>query len=622
MRRSIRAFEYLGIALVCHGVTLPTGSEAAGVDAPEARASLHSAFPELDRLVAQRIDENSLPGVVYGIVIDGELAHVAVFGHRDVERKRPVESDTIFRIASMSKSFTALAIMLLRDDGALSLDDPVGRHVPEMASMPLPTRDSGPVTIRQLLTHTAGFPEDNPWGDRQMDLAQDDFSRWLAAGLPFSTAPGTAHEYSNFGYAILGRVVANASGMPFVEFVQRRILDPLEMSSTYWEAARVPRSRRAVGYSLGGGHTAFAPGDPEGELSIDEPLADGAFGPMGGVFTSAGDLGRWVSLMLSAYPARDDEETGPVLRRSLRAMQEGGGFPALAASRDHPDARLSASASVYGFGLRVTDTCELGRIVGHGGAFPGFGSNMQWLPETGVGAFLMTNLTYAPTAGIVREVLETLHRTGSLEKRAAVPAQSLLDAASAVYGVVDNWDDRVAGDIAANNLYQDRGLNLRRGDVAELRDGLGSCEQGELEADNALRGGFRMTCENGWLDVRLTLAPTQPPRVQYLKVSGGRTPSTTMQSLIERLLAGQHSGLLPFGVASSFDKETLGAKLKSLRDSYGICSFDRFMEGDGEVESTVRLGCDRGEVDMTVMLESGKLSSVGFDHANRQSCVP
>src|SRR5690606_35310552 len=134
----------------------------------------------------------------------------------------------------------------------------------------------------------------------------------------------------------------------------------------------------------------------------------------------------------------------------------------------------------------------------HGGAFPGFGSNMQWLPETGVGAFLMTNLTYAPTSGIVREVLETLHRSGGLEPRAAVPAPSLLDAASSVFGLVDKWDDRVAREVAANNLYQDRALDLRRGDIAELRQGLGDCEQGELEADNALRGSFRMTCENGW----------------------------------------------------------------------------------------------------------------------------
>src|SRR5690606_29036145 len=186
----------------------------------------------MDRLVSQRLEDFSLPGAVYGVVINGELAHVATFGYRDVDRQIRVEEDTIFRIASMSKSFTALSIMLLRDDGALSLDDPVEKYVPETKAMPLPTRDSAPVTIRQLLSHTAGSPEDNPCGDRQMEVSHEEFSRWLSTGIRFSTAPGTTYEYSNTGFALLGRIVANVSGMPFPEFVQQRILDPLEMTST------------------------------------------------------------------------------------------------------------------------------------------------------------------------------------------------------------------------------------------------------------------------------------------------------------------------------------------------------------------------------------------------------
>ena len=245
-------------------------------------AAAKAVFPEMDRLVEQRLGENSIPGAVYGVVIDGQLAHAATFGYRDVGQRLEVTGDTIFRIASMSKSFTALAVMLLRDDGALSLDDPVELHVTEMQGMPLATRDSGPVTIRQLLTHTAGFPEDNPWGDRQLAVDHDEFSGWLAAGIPFSTAPGAAYEYSNTGFAILGRVVANVSGMQFAEFVQQRILDPLQMSSTFWDPEEVPRARLATGYSLGGGHGGFAPGDPEGELSIERPLDDGAYGSMGG----------------------------------------------------------------------------------------------------------------------------------------------------------------------------------------------------------------------------------------------------------------------------------------------------------------------------------------------------
>src|SRR5690606_26823821 len=233
-------------------------------------------------------------------------------------------------------------------------------------------------------------------------------------------------------------------------------------------------------------------------------------------------------LMLSAFPARDDEESGPVLRRTLREMQQGNGYPALSVTRDHPAAALDASASVYGFGLGVRRTCEFGRLVGHGGAFPGFGSNMQWSPETGVGVFLMANLTYAPTSSIVGELLHILYRNGGMKERDAVPAPALTDAASRVFRLVDDWRARAARNIAADNLYQDRSLALRRDDIAALREGLGRCEQGELDPDNALRGNFRMSCENGWLDVRLTLAPTQPPKVQYLRVTGGCAPTAAM----------------------------------------------------------------------------------------------
>ena len=610
--------ESLLMAGVCQLLFAPVSKGAEDDSLAAARA----AFPEMDRFVSQRMEEFSLPGVVYGVVIDGELAHVAALGYRDVDKQLKVEDDTIFRIASMSKSFTALSIMLLRDDGALSLDDPVERHVPEMKSMPLPTRDSAPVTIRQLLTHTAGFPEDNPWGDRQMEVTHEEFSAWLSAGIPFSTAPGTAYEYSNTGFALLGRIVANVSGMEFPEFVQQRILGPLDMTSTFYDVEKVPPGRTATGYSLGGGHTRFAPGDPEGELSIDPPLGDGAYGPMGGVFTNARDLGRWVGLMLSAFPARDDEQAGPVLRRTLREMQQGNGYPALSVSRADPAAALDASAAVYGFGLGVTRSCEFGRLVGHGGAFPGFGSNMQWAPETGVGVFLMANLTYAPTGDIVRELLDILHRNGGMRERDAVAAPALVDAASEVFRLVDDWDDGAARDIAANNLYQDRSLELRRGDIVTLREGLGRCEQEELDPDNALRGEFRMSCEEGWLNVRLTLAPTQPPKVQYLQVTGGRTPGDTMQRMIDALVEGLRSGIVPFDAAESLDREGLGAKLKSVRDTYGNCGRDELLEGDGKSRSSLRLHCDRGDVDMTVELEADKLSSASFAHSAGQRCVP
>src|SRR5262249_21939050 len=148
------------------------------------------------------------------------------FGVRDVASGAPVDPDTIFRIASMTKSFTALAILKLRDDGKLGLDEPAARYVPELTSLPYPTRDAPPITVRHLLSHGAGFPEDNPWGDRQLPLSNEAFRALLTKGISFSHAPGTDFEYSNLGFMILGRVVTRVSGVPYSEYVTKEILAP------------------------------------------------------------------------------------------------------------------------------------------------------------------------------------------------------------------------------------------------------------------------------------------------------------------------------------------------------------------------------------------------------------
>ena len=142
-----------------------------------------------------------MPGLVYGVVIDGRLVHVKAMGVQDLQTKRPVTADTLFRIASMTKSFTALSILKLRDEGRLSLDASAETYLPEIRNWRYPTEDSPRIRVRDLLTHTAGFVTDDPWGDRQTPLPEADFTRLLLEGVPFTRPPGTAMEYSNLGYA-------------------------------------------------------------------------------------------------------------------------------------------------------------------------------------------------------------------------------------------------------------------------------------------------------------------------------------------------------------------------------------------------------------------------------------
>src|SRR5262249_44908897 len=149
-----------------------------------------------------------IPGLAWGIVIDGKVAHLGFAGVQDLASRAPLNAQTAFRIASMTKSFTTLAILKLRDEGKLSLEDPVSKWIPEFARTALPTRDSAPIRVRQLLSHSAGFPEDNPWGDQQLADSEADVTAMLQQGLPFSTPPGTRYEYSNLAFGLLGRIVS------------------------------------------------------------------------------------------------------------------------------------------------------------------------------------------------------------------------------------------------------------------------------------------------------------------------------------------------------------------------------------------------------------------------------
>ena len=140
------------------------------------RAKLAAAFADVDRLFTDFATQQHVPGAAWGIVVEGQPAHLGTTGFRDIPTKSPVTADTVFRIASMTKSFTAMAILKLRDEGKLALDDPAEKYVPEMKALKYPTSDSPKITVRHLLSHSEGFPEDNPWGDRQLADSEEQLS--------------------------------------------------------------------------------------------------------------------------------------------------------------------------------------------------------------------------------------------------------------------------------------------------------------------------------------------------------------------------------------------------------------------------------------------------------------
>lgn len=473
------------------------------------RAKLATAFPEIDRLFRDFAARGRVPGVAYGVIVDGELVHAGAFGTRDLATKAPVDADTVFRIASMTKSFTAVAILRLRDEGRLSLDDPAEKYVPELAGLAYPSVDSPRITIRHLLSHAEGFPEDNPWGDQQLSQTDEQMSEMMRRGIPFSNAPGIAYEYSNFGFAILGRIVSRVAGMPYRDYVAANVLRPLGMSSTTLEPATVPPDRLAHGYRW------------EDETWKEEPpLPDGAFGAMGGMLTSIRDLSRYVGFLMGAWPPRDDAETGPIRRASAREMQQVWRPAPAIVTRASSDGSIRLNTGGYAFGLRVWQTCDFRHIVAHSGGLPGFGSHMRWLPEHGVGLIAFANLTYTSAGGVADEAFAALLRTGGLQARVPQPSPALVEIKEAVSRLIATWDDGLADRIAAVNLYLDQSKDRRRQRIADLAAKAGgACKpDGAFDVENALRGEWTMTCAAGSLRVAITLAPTLPPKVQYLAV--------------------------------------------------------------------------------------------------------
>ncbi len=511
MSVSFRRYISAGLAVLMWA--LVPGHQMSGfAQAPPSPSSasipLSQLIPAIDAHFRRVQQEAHIPGLVYGIVRDGQLLHTGSMGVQDLDSHRPVDARTLFRIASMSKAFTALAVLKLRDEGRLSLDALAETYVPEMRGWRYPTSDSPRIRVRDLLSHAAGFVTDDPWGDRQQILPEADFTRLLRAGVPFTRAPGLEYEYSNFGYALLGRIIGNVSGRPFKDYIEETIMRPLGMISTGYDINESPLERRALGYRW------------ENDAFVREPdMAHGEFGAMGGVQTNATDYSKWMSFLLSAWPARDGAEEGPVVRASVREMSNGLNFPQRG-PRPGSTGATCTQAMAYGMGLRVAEDCEVGLTLAHGGGYPGYGSFMLLLADHGIGIFAFSNRTYAGLAGAVWDSAMELQKAGWLTGRTISPHSVLTQAYRAVGAMYESGEIAPGRVMLAMNFLMDRSEDNWRQELLRLKKQAGQCRtDAPLAASGALAGGFRWTCERGVLDGRLLLAPTEPPTIQALRLS-------------------------------------------------------------------------------------------------------
>lgn len=466
---------------------------------------IKALLPAIYKMYKNYAQEKKFPGMAFGIVVDDRLLYAGSAGYTKLAEKTPAGSASLFRIASMSKSFTAMAILKLRDEGKLRLDDAVSRYIPVLKDISLLTADASNITIRDLLTHSAGFPEDNPWGDRQLDITHDVFMNMLQKGISFSNIPGVTYEYSNMGFAMLGEIIRVVSGKPYQEYISGNILAPLGMTHTVWEYTQVPSSLLAHGYRW-----------LNGNWQEEALLHDGVYGAMGGLITSIEDFSKYMAFHLSAWPPRNDKETGPVKRSTVREMQQVWRLSSLV---NITGRRAGAMVNGYGYGLRISKDTEGKVYAGHSGGLPGFGSQWMIMPDYGIGVVVFGNLTYAAMSAINQAVLDTLISGAQLTPR-QLPVSPVLDQRKAeLVKLIPGWKDAAESKIFAVNFFSDRSLSARKKQSEELFKKAGKIIRvTELIPENQLRGSFILQGEKTDIEIYFTLTPENPALIQQLDI--------------------------------------------------------------------------------------------------------
>ena len=349
-------------------------SEHPPVKHPEVRSAIDLLEAWIE---AQRV-ARELPGVSLGIVHDQALVWSGGFGWADVERREPATADTLYRIGSITKLFTATALLILRDAGKLHLDDPLATHLPWF-QMKAAAAEAGTITIRHLLTHTSGLPREGAlpyFTDSRFPSIEEIRARLPMQERPFPTE--TRWKYSNLGATLAGEVVAAVAGEPYVDFVRRRILEPLGMTATLVASPASGHPRLATGYArrlLGSTPAPF--NDLRGLTAA------------GNMTTSVADLARFTMLQLRGGAA------GGAQILSGRTLAE--------MHRVHwlePEWQAG-----WGLGFRLLRVRGK-TLVGHGGAVRGFRSNLQICPADKVAVVAFVNSDDADAWLYVDKALE------------------------------------------------------------------------------------------------------------------------------------------------------------------------------------------------------------------------
>ncbi|RNI21071.1 serine hydrolase domain-containing protein [Flexivirga caeni] len=466
---------------------------------------------QLDAFFAQYVAADTARGLVYGLSGPDGLRHSTGFGVVSDDGLVP-DADTIFPIASMSKSFIACAALIARDRGLLSLDDPITTYFPQFSASGTADDPCDPPTLGMLLSMSGGLTEDNSWVDPFIDASEDEVLEQVGKGLRYSHVPGLVYEYSNLGYALAGLAVGRAAGSPIERFVHDEIFLPLGLTATCFDNAAPAGVSRATGYHL----------DTEGNWVGYPHVASAAFAAAGGIMSTVRDLTTWISWLGAAFRAPQCQEPQILSRASRRELQRLRilDCPSVTVGTD---GALHPAVTGYGLGVRIDLDLQRGTIVGHGGGLPGFSLFMCWHPDSGHGVVTLTN-SHRSSAGIIcLAALRQLLAYDATPSETIVLWPETVQLRESVDRLIRQWDDDLAGQVFAPNVDFDRSLRERRAEIDELIERIGPLGDPRpsddiVSAATAADVTWSIPGAHGELLCLIHLTPVEPAQVQEIVI--------------------------------------------------------------------------------------------------------
>ena len=431
------------------------------------------------------------------------------FGHPGDDPNEPLDPQSVFRIASMSKSFLAALAHVLHDEGTIDLYAPIGEVLP--GALLLWNGTPACVSVHDLLSNRAGLPEDNAWADRNVGMSREDFAAMCEAGLQLAAAPGTIYQYSNIGQAIAGAVIEKATGSLVDDLVRELFIEPLGLHHTAYRPEELPADATVIG-----GMRTF----DDGRSFTPEPFVGaGALSCIAGLFSSIFDVATWTRYLSAGFSESDvlRQRLSPEARRTMQSAHTP--IPLTA------ELSKSLSSMAYGHGLVVEHHREFGRIVQHAGGLPGFSSNMRWHPASGTSVVVFGNSDSFAAGDRAREILDGVlaEQTAS---DAAVPWPSSLAAAERVDGIVcggRSFDE--LGEFAADNVLRDVPAADRQRKLDDLVAEVGAIQASQQPFSERMRGTgnaaevqWQVACENGSLTCTARMTPHHEPLLQSVAI--------------------------------------------------------------------------------------------------------